>query len=358
MISLFANLDTQAAPSLMNIAMQLRKCCNHPFTLEGVEFSETSSNSEALVESCGKLVLLDKLLPRLKSQGHKVLIFSQMVKVLDILEDFIRYRGWGMERIDGGIKGSDRQASIDRFSRPDSDKFIFLLCTRAGGVGINLTAADTVIIFDSDWNPQNDIQAMARCHRIGQTRPVKIYRLITRNTYEAQMFHKSSMKLGLDRAVLHSMSMQASNEGESKKQNMSAAEIEKLLKHGAYAVFTEDDDSSAQFQADDIDKILARSVAIRHDDDEAQNSFSKASYVAKSSDTDLQLDDPDFWNKLGINQNAKNANELMQRSRAQVVRYNVTADIKSIQILILIFYFRKAESFRVRFDVSIRLRIR
>ena len=109
------------------------------------------------------------------------------------------------ERIDGRVHGNLRQEAIDRFSRPDSDRFAFLLCTRAGGLGINLTAADTVIIYDSDWNPQNDLQAQARCHRIGQVKAVKIYRLITRNSYERDMFDKASKKLGLDKAVLQSM---------------------------------------------------------------------------------------------------------------------------------------------------------
>ena len=182
---------------------------------------------------------------------------------------------------------------------------------------------------------------MARCHRIGQTKPVKIYRLITRNTYEAHMFHKSSMKLGLDRAVLHSMSMRASNEGDSKKQSMSPEEIEKLLKHGAYAVFTEDEDKSAQFQNDDIDRILSRSVAITHDDDEAQNSFSKASYVAKSADTDIQLDDPDFWKKIGINNHAKHSSELEHRSRTQISKFNSISAIKSNFHLVILLLFRK-----------------
>ncbi|NXU97697.1 CHD7 protein, partial [Cettia cetti] len=113
-------------------------------------------------------------------------------------------RRYPYERIDGRVRGNLRQAAIDRFSRPDSDRFVFLLCTRAGGLGINLTAADTCIIFDSDWNPQNDLQAQARCHRIGQSKAVKVYRLITRNSYEREMFDKASLKLGLDKAVLQS----------------------------------------------------------------------------------------------------------------------------------------------------------
>ena len=141
--------------------------------------SDPESIYQMLIKSSGKLVLIDKLLPKLISGGHKVLIFSQMVRVLDILEDYLNFRKFVYERIDGGVRGNDRQAAIDRFCKKGSDRNVFLLCTRAGGVGINLTAADTVIIFDSDWNPQNDIQAQARCHRIGQTQMVKVYRCVS-----------------------------------------------------------------------------------------------------------------------------------------------------------------------------------
>ena len=145
---------------LSNVEMQLRKCCNHPFLLDGVEAKEvppTATRDEqmhALVHACGKMVLLDKLLPKLKQEGHKVLIFSQMVRVLDILEDYCTHKQYRFERLDGGSHGDQRQESIDRFCAKGSEQFVFLLSTRAGGVGLNLTAADTVIIFDSDWNPQ------------------------------------------------------------------------------------------------------------------------------------------------------------------------------------------------------------
>ncbi|XP_023804090.1 chromodomain-helicase-DNA-binding protein 8-like, partial [Cyanistes caeruleus] len=151
--------------------MELRKCCNHPYLINGAEeqiVAELRASLpspappdlalQALVRSAGKLVLLDKLLPRLRAGGHKVLVFSQMVRCLDILEDYLIQKRYPYERIDGRVRGNLRQAAIDRFSRPDSDRFVFLLCTRAGGLGINLTAADTCIIFDSDWNPQNDLQ--------------------------------------------------------------------------------------------------------------------------------------------------------------------------------------------------------
>lgn len=114
-----------------------------------------------MIQGSGKLVLLDKLLPKLKAGNHKVLIFSQMIRVLDIIEDYLINKKYIYERIDGRIRGNQRQEAIDRFSKPDSDRFVFLLCTRAGGLGINLTAADTCVIYDSDWNPQNDLQVGA-----------------------------------------------------------------------------------------------------------------------------------------------------------------------------------------------------
>ena len=177
-----------SAPSLMNTMMELRKCCNHPFLINGAEeqimeeyraaqgmaFDDDAVFHTTLIQSSGKLVLCDKLLPRLRKEGHKVLVFSQMVKVLNLIEDYLVDKRYPYERIDGNVRGDLRQAAIDRFSKPDSDRFVFLLCTRAGGLGINLTAADTVIIYDSDWNPQNDLQAQARCHRIGQEKMVKV----------------------------------------------------------------------------------------------------------------------------------------------------------------------------------------
>ena len=160
------------------------------------------------------MVLLDKLLPKLQSQGHRVLLFSQMTHMLDIIQDYLTLKGYLFERIDGGVKSNDRQAAIERFSAPGSDRFIFLICTRAGGVGINLTAADTVIIYDSDWNPQNDIQAQARCHRIGQDKAVKVYRLITNRTYEMEMFQRANLKLGLDKAVLNPLKQNIKTDGQ------------------------------------------------------------------------------------------------------------------------------------------------
>lgn len=226
-------------PNLINTMMELRKCCNHPYLINGAEekiledFRKAHSSEasdfqlQAMIQAAGKLVLIDKLLPKLIAGGHKVLIFSQMVRCLDILEDYLIQRRYTYERIDGRVRGNLRQAAIDRFCKPDSDRFVFLLCTRAGGLGINLTAADTCIIFDSDWNPQNDLQAQARCHRIGQSKAVKVYRLITRNSYEREMFDKASLKLGLDKAILQDINRKGSTNG---VQQLSKMEVEDLLR--------------------------------------------------------------------------------------------------------------------------------
>jgi SNF2 family DNA or RNA helicase len=132
----------------------------HPFLIKGAQDKlvapgcTTEAYLQRLIESSGKLVLVDKLLPKLQRDGHKVLIFSQMKMVLDLIEEYCRLRAFVYERIDGDVRGNDRQAAIDRFNKAGSDRFVFLLCTRAGGLGINLQTADTVVIFDSDWNPQ------------------------------------------------------------------------------------------------------------------------------------------------------------------------------------------------------------
>ncbi|GAA6090002.1 chromodomain-helicase-DNA-binding protein 7, partial [Tachysurus ichikawai] len=200
------------------------------------------------------------------------------------------------ERIDGRVRGNLRQAAIDRFSRPDSDRFVFLLCTRAGGLGINLTAADTCIIFDSDWNPQNDLQAQARCHRIGQSKAVKIYRLITRNSYEREMFDKASLKLGLDKAVLQSMS--GRENAANGVQQLSKKEIEDLLRKGAYGALMDEEDEGSKFCEEDIDQILQRRTQTITIESEGKGStFAKASFVSSGNRTDISLEDPDFWQK-------------------------------------------------------------
>lgn len=199
------NIDGAAGVSQINHTMNLRKVCNHPFLFgeptneKGVFLGE--ANPKFLSHASGKFKLLDRLLPRLKKNGHKVLIFSQMTELLNILEDYCLSAKYGYCRLDGSTKMVDRQASIDAFNK-DKNLFVFMLSTRAGGLGINLTAADTCIIFDSDWNPHLDSQAQDRCHRIGQSKPVVVYRLLTAGSVEMDMLAKQISKKKLERMTI------------------------------------------------------------------------------------------------------------------------------------------------------------
>jgi SWI/SNF-related matrix-associated actin-dependent regulator of chromatin subfamily A member 5 len=139
---------------LLNIIMQLRKVCNHPYLFEGAEKGpRDGTTGEDIVANSGKMVVLDKLLPKLRAAGSRVLIFCQMTRMLDILEDYMNLREFPYARIDGQTSGEEREAQIEDFNRAGSDVFVFLLSTRAGGLGINLATADTVVLYDSDWNP-------------------------------------------------------------------------------------------------------------------------------------------------------------------------------------------------------------
>ncbi|PNJ85181.1 CHD1L isoform 3 [Pongo abelii] len=184
---------------LQNILSQLRKCVDHPYLFDGVE-PEPFEVGDHLIEASGKLHLLDKLLAFLYSGGHRVLLFSQMTQMLDILQDYMDYRGYSYERVDGSVRGEERHLAIKNFGQQPI--FVFLLSTRAGGVGMNLTAADTVIFVDSDFNPQNDLQAAARAHRIGQNKSVKVIRLIGRDTVEEIVYRKAASKLQLTNMII------------------------------------------------------------------------------------------------------------------------------------------------------------
>ncbi|XP_032124770.1 chromodomain-helicase-DNA-binding protein 1-like isoform X2 [Sapajus apella] len=191
--------ETAKKVKLQNILSQLRKCVDHPYLFDGVE-PEPFEVGDHLIEASGKLHLLDKLLAFLYSRGHRVLLFSQMTQMLDILQDYMDYRGYSYERVDGSVRGEERHLAIKSFGQQPI--FVFLLSTRAGGVGMNLTAADTVIFVDSDFNPQNDLQAAARAHRIGQNKSVKVIRLIGRDTVEEIVYRKAASKLQLTNMII------------------------------------------------------------------------------------------------------------------------------------------------------------
>ncbi|KAK8124738.1 adenosinetriphosphatase [Apiospora kogelbergensis] len=243
---------------LLNIVMQLRKCCNHPYLFEGAEPGPPYTTDEHLVFNSGKMALMDKLLGRLQKQGSRVLIFSQMSRLLDILEDYCVFREYKYCRIDGGTAHEDRIAAIDEYNKPGSEKYIFLLTTRAGGLGINLTSADIVILYDSDWNPQADLQAMDRAHRIGQTKQVVVYRFVTEDAIEEKVLERAAQKLRLDQLVIQQGRAQPGTKGPAAKD-----ELLSMIQHGAENVFQTKGATGlaakgTELDDDDIDKILAK----------------------------------------------------------------------------------------------------
>uniref|UniRef100_A0A8C6PWA5 Chromodomain-helicase-DNA-binding protein 5-like n=1 Tax=Nothobranchius furzeri TaxID=105023 RepID=A0A8C6PWA5_NOTFU len=311
--------------SLLNIMMDLKKCCNHPYlfpvaAVEAPVLPNGSYDGNLLVKSSGKLTLLQKMLKKLKDEGHRVLIFSQMTKMLDLLEDFLEFEGYKYERIDGGITGGLRQEAIDRFNAPGAQQFCFLLSTRAGGLGINLASADTVIIYDSDWNPHNDIQAFSRAHRIGQNKKVMIYRFVTRGSVEERITQVAKRKMMLTHLVVRP------GLG-SKTGSMSKQELDDILKFGTEELFKDEMEAARtmgdnkdgeegnviHYDDDAISKLLDRSQDAT-EDTEIQNmneylsSFKVAQYVVKEEDGEEEVEreiikqeenvDPDYWEKL------------------------------------------------------------
>lgn len=265
--------------SLINVVMELRKLCCHPYMLEGVEpvIPDSNESFKQLLESSGKLQLLDKMMVKLKEQGHRVLIYSQFQNMLDILEDYLTYKKWQYERIDGKVSGAERQIRIDRYNAKNSSRFCFLLSTRAGGLGINLATADTVIIYDSDWNPHADLQAMARAHRLGQTNKVMIYRLITRGSIEERMMQMTKKKMVLEHLVV----------GKLKTQNINQEELDDIIRYGSKELFVDETEEAKarQIHYDDaaIDRLLDRERAGDEEttlDEVDDNGFLKAFKVA------------------------------------------------------------------------------
>ncbi|CAR30651.1 DNA translocase [Lachancea thermotolerans CBS 6340] len=243
---------------LLNIVMQLRKCCNHPYLFEGAEPGPPYTTDEHLIFNAGKMIVLDKLLKKKREAGSRVLIFSQMSRLLDILEDYCFFREYSYCRIDGSTSHEERIDAIDQFNEPNSDKFIFLLTTRAGGLGINLVTADTVVLYDSDWNPQADLQAMDRAHRIGQKKQVYVYRFVTENAIEEKVIERAAQKLRLDQLVIQ--------QGVGKKTSAigsSKGELLGMIQFGAKDVFGKG--SRKMSTDDDIEEILRKGEQKTHE---------------------------------------------------------------------------------------------
>jgi len=249
--------------SVKSRMMDMRKSVNHPYLIEYpvTEDGMFYDSGPDMVDICGKLQVLDQMIVKLMKDGHKTLIFSQMTKMLDILGDYCNFKKWKFCRLDGGMNFIDRQENIDKFNT-DPEYCIFLLSTRAGGLGINLTAADTCIIYDSDWNPQQDLQAQDRCHRIGQTRPVMIYRLVTANTIDQKIVERAAAKRKLEKMIIHKSKFKAGAENvKSSLQSISPHELLALLDSKDYigSVVANDKYNGQIFSDEQLEKLLDRS---------------------------------------------------------------------------------------------------
>ncbi|XP_060556043.1 chromodomain-helicase-DNA-binding protein 1-like isoform X4 [Ruditapes philippinarum] len=308
--------------SFVNIIMELKKCCNHAFL---VRPSETEYNQndhlQTLIRGSGKLILLDKLLLRLREKGHRVLIFSQMVRLLDIVSEYLQLRHFQYQRLDGSIRGDLRKSALDHFNAEGSQDFCFLLSTRAGGLGVNLATADTVIIFDSDWNPQNDLQAQARAHRIGQKNQVSVYRLVTKNSVEEEIVERAKRKMVLDHLVIQRMDttgrtvLNKDSDLSSRKVPFSKHELNSILKFGAEELFKEEnDDEEPQV---DIDEILEQAETREMDENKGvrDEPLSQFKIVSFENLEDEEIETGKDWDKI-IPQNDIDRVEEEERQKA------------------------------------------
>ena len=307
--------------NLNNILMQLRKCLCHPFVYNR-DIEEKSSNPivshRNLVDASSKLRLLEIMLPKLQERGHRVLIFSQFLDMLDIVEDFLDGLGLFYQRLDGSLNSLQKQKRIDEFNAPDSTLFAFLLSTRAGGVGINLATADTVIILDPDFNPHQDIQALSRAHRIGQKKKVLVFQLTTRSTAEEKIMQIGKKKMALDHVLIESMD--AEDHGDK--------DIESMLRYGADALF-QDESEDIRYDSQSVDKLLDRSQVENTStgkDDSAESQFSFARVWENSKGTledslDVNEDtsnipDSSIWDKILKDREEEVAQEAAARQQA------------------------------------------
>lgn len=289
--------------SLLNIMMELKKASNHPYMFPNAEekilkgSERREDQLKGLIASSGKMMLLDQLLTKLKKDNHRVLIFSQMVKMLDILGDYLQLRNYQFQRLDGTIAAGPRRMAIEHFNADGSNDFCFLLSTRAGGLGINLMTADTVIIFDSDWNPQADLQAMARAHRIGQKKPVSIYRLVSKETVEEEVLERARNKLMLEfitiqrgvtdkeKKELREKAVKAGKIDDPK----SSEDISRILKRRGQKMF-EQSGNQKKLESLDIDSVLENAEEHRTEVPEGMDADGGEDFLKSFEYTDVKID--------------------------------------------------------------------
>ena len=211
--------------SMNNTLMQLRKICNHPYLF----FTEGWDIDANMIKCSGKFQLLDRMLPKLKAGGHRVLIFTQMTQIMELISQYCNFRGYSHLLLSGSTPAEEREKNMYRWNSPDSPDFVFCLSTRAGGLGLNLASADTVVIFDSDWNPTADAQASDRAHRIGQKQEVRVFRLVSRNSVEETIVKAAAAKNSMSSIVVEAGGFDNVDRGEGEDKTDKRKMMESLL---------------------------------------------------------------------------------------------------------------------------------
>ncbi|KAF8634457.1 hypothetical protein AX15_000900 [Amanita polypyramis BW_CC] len=282
--------NTTTKKNIHNILMQLRKCLQHPYLYDDAIEPRDLQPQEMhgkLIDASAKLRLLKLLLPKLKARGHRILLFSQFVIALNVIEDFLEGEGFNYLRLDGNTNSFERQKGMDEFNRPGSDVFMYLLSTRAGGVGINLYTADTVIIFDPDFNPHQDLQAISRAYRYGQQKTCLVFKLMVKDSAEERIMQIGKKKLVLDHLIVQKMDDDDSiGEG-----------VQSILTFGAKALFEEEQGSrDIIYTEQDVDKLIEKTEQEGEKQEEVKEgafSFSYAKVWAADKDAMEEVQDDD-----------------------------------------------------------------
>jgi len=321
------------AKALMNTIMQLRKLCNHPFMFQPIEeayarhagmYTDTVTGPD-VYRASGKFEMLDRIFPKMKASGHRILLFCQMTQLMTILEDFMAWRGYKYLRLDGTSKSEERGEMLREFNKQDSDYFIFILSTRAGGLGLNLQTADTVIIFDSDWNPHQDLQAMDRAHRIGQKNEVRVLRLMTVNSVEERILAAARYKLNMDEKVIQAGKFDQRSTGSERQQL-----LQSILREEE-----DDDDEENEVPDDDVvNQMISRSEEEfelfqkmdieRKREEEELGDLSKPRLIAMSELPEFLLQSQEDLEAMDVDEAAEQAKIEAERGRGNRVRKEVT----------------------------------
>ena len=319
---------------LSNMMIELKKASIHPYLFPGVEdhyLAESSAREDmlrGLIVNSGKMMLLDRMMTKLKKDGHRVLIFSGFVSMLNLIGQYLQLRDYKFQRLDGSTPTPARNHAMSHFNAANSEDFAFLLSTRAGGLGINLYTADTVILFDSDWNPQADLQAMARAHRIGQTKPVTIYRFVSGNTVEEEILERARNKLLLEYITIQrGMNLKETNdfkrkmqaEGRNMEEAKGADDISRILQKRGKKMF-EQESSQKKLEDLDIDAVLEHAEETKTQQMEGVGAMNDDEFLNQFAYEDVAMNQDDWDQIIPKADRERVAEEDRKRKDAELAR--------------------------------------